>query len=322
MRASRLMSVLMLLQARGRMTAQQLADELEISVRTVYRDIESLGAAGVPVYADRGPAGGYQLLGGFRTRLTGLTGDEADTVFLAGVPGPAAELGLGTVLAATELKLLAALPPELRSRAGRIRERFHLDAPGWFRGALSAPHIEAVATAVWEQRVVDVHYQRWDKSEVDRTLEPLGVVLKAGAWYVVSRSAGQLRTYRVSRIRDIAVRDERFDRPDDFELAAYWEAWSERLEASMYRGEAVVRFSPRAMQLIFLLGAVVARAVRDTASEPDGAGWVQATVPTESTEHALHDLLRFGPDAEVLSPPELRERMAAAATGLATLYGG
>ena len=321
MRASRLLSLLLILQARGRMTAQELAGELEVSVRTVYRDVESLGAAGVPLYADRGPLGGYRLVDGYRTRLTGLTSGEAESLFLAGVPGPAAELGLGTVLAAAQLKLLAALPPELRSRAGRIRERFHLDAPAWFQDADQPPYLPVVADAVWNQRCLRVRYQRW-RGEVARTLDPLGVVLKGGIWHLVARVASQVRTYRVARILELQTLEDRFERPEAFDLAAFWQSWSRRFESSVYRREAVVRLSPRGRdRLPFLLGPVAARAASESAGPPDQDGWTRVVLPIESVEHALADLLRLGADVEAVAPPELRERIATTAAALATIYG-
>lgn len=322
MRASRLLSILLLLQTRGRMTAQELAEELEVSVRTIYRDVESLSEAGVPLYADRGPVGGYQLLDGYRTRLTGLTPDEADSLFLAGVPGPAAELGLGSVLAGAQLKLLAALPPELRSRAGRIRERFHLDAPGWFYDGDQPPHLAAVADAVWNQRSLKVRYRRWT-GEVDRTLDPLGLILKGGVWYLVARVSGQVRTYRVSRVLELETLDERFERPEGFDLAAFWGSWAEQFRTRLYRGEAVVRLSPRAVELLpYLFNATTARLTMERAGPPDQEGWIEAVLPTESVDHAYHELLRFGADAEVIAPPELRTRMAEAAHALARIYQG
>ena len=245
MRAGRLVSLLLLLQTRGRMTAQELADELEVSVRTVYRDVESLGASGVPIYADRGPTGGYQLLDGYRTRLTGLTGDEAGTLFLAGVPGPAAELGLGSVLAAAELKLRASLPGELADRADRVRERFHLDAPGWFRGDEPTPHLATVADAVWSSRRLSVRYRRWKAPrEVTRTLSPLGVVLKAGRWYLVAGAGrrGSRRTgCRTSSTRWCST--SRSTGPPGFDLAAFWREWTERYESSVYTASATVRMT-------------------------------------------------------------------------------
>lgn len=331
MRASRLVSLLLLLQARGRMTAQELADELEVSLRTIYRDVEALSAAGVPVYADRGPAGGYQLLEGYRTRLTGLTTGEAQSLFLTGMPGPAAELGLGAVLAAAEVKLMAALPKGMAERARRARERFHLDVPGWFHGGEPTPHLATVAHAVWEQRRVRVRYRRWKTpTPVTRTLDPLGLVLKAGHWYLIARgtAAGEspestCRTYRVDRVLELEILEEEFERPRDFDLAEFWGAYLERFRRAMFSGEAVVRFSPDGMRnLRHLLTPAVIQAAHDNAAEPDRNGWVRTVIPIESVRHAHAELMRFGGDVEVLEPAELRGRMAASARAVLDIYGG
>jgi predicted DNA-binding transcriptional regulator YafY len=324
MRASRLVSLLLLLQARGRMTAQDLAAELEVSPRTIYRDVESLSAAGVPVYADRGPAGGYQLLDGYRTRLTGLTAEEAEALFFTGMPGPAAELGLGAVLAAAELKLMAALPKGLAERATRARERFHLDVPGWFHGGDPTPFLARVADAVWNQHRLRLRYRRWKTpTPVTRTLDPLGLVLKAGNWYLIARSEGGDRTYRVDRILELETLEEVFDRPGDFDLAEFWRAHLDRLRSTMFSGEAVVRFSPEGMRrLLHLVTPAVIQAARDNAGEPDEAGWVRTVIPIESVRHAHAELMRFGGEAEVLEPAELRDRMVASARAVLEIYRG
>jgi predicted DNA-binding transcriptional regulator YafY len=269
-----------------------------------------------------------------------MTSDEAEALFLAGMPGPAAELGLGAVLAAAELKLLAALPAELGARAGRIRERFHLDAPGWFRQAESTPHLAAVADAVWRERLVDVRYRRWQAPrEVTRTLAPLGVVLKAGRWYLVARpeteageTAGEklgaaagltarVRTYRVSNILDLVIRDERFDRPEGFDLAAYWQAWAQRYEESVYRAEAVIRLTTDALRRMpFIFPPAMARAAQAAAEPPDEAGRVRTVVPIESVRHGHTELLKLGAEVEVLAPPELRALFAGTARDLVTIY--
>ncbi|MFC4006319.1 helix-turn-helix transcriptional regulator [Nonomuraea purpurea] len=322
MRASRLVSILLLLQTRGRMTARELSERLEVSVRTVYRDVESLHSAGIPLYGDAGPNGGYQLLDGYRTRLTGLTTDEAESLFLAGLPGPAAELGLGAVVAAAQLKLMAALPVELRDRAGRIQERFHLDAPTWYRDREPVPCLPAVADAVWNERVIQIRYRRWKApQEVARRLEPYGLIVKAGRWYLVARSGEEIRTYRVSQILDLRPLPEGFTRPDGFDLAAYWQEYLTEFEARLRQGEAVVRLSPRGLErLANLMTPGVVAAARDSAQPPDEEGWTRVTVPIESVEHALAEFLRLGTDAEVLAPAELRARLGETAAALAARY--
>ncbi|MFC0531937.1 helix-turn-helix transcriptional regulator [Phytohabitans kaempferiae] len=327
MRASRLLSLLLLLQTRGRMTAQELSAELEVSVRTIYRDVESLNGAGVPVYADRGPAGGYQLLDGYRTRLTGLTVDEAETLFLSGVPGPVAELGLGAVLTAAELKLRASLPPELGARAGRIRERFHLDAPGWFRRDEQTPHLSALAGAVWDEKLVQARYLRWKAPrEVTRTLAPLGVVLKAGRWYLVAAAADDLDkplTYRVGNVLGLDVLDEGFSRPAGFDLGEFWRAWAKRYEESVYVDQAEVRMTTAALaRMPHVFPPAMSRGAASNAGPPDESGWLRTTVPIESVKHGLLELLKLGDEVEVLGPPELRERFAETTRGLCRIYLG
>ncbi|MDO3703888.1 YafY family protein [Micromonospora sp. C28SCA-DRY-2] len=321
MRASRLISLVLLLQARETMTAAELARELEVSERTVYRDVLALSAAGVPVYADRGRAGGYRLLGGYRTRLTGLTRDEAEALFLAGLPGPAGDMGLADAVAAAELKVLAALPPALRDAPARTGQRFHLDVPGWFRETGPPPWLSELAGAVWRDRVVELRYRRGDR-EVTRDLAPYGLVLKSGTWYLVGRVGDGYRTYRVDRVTGVEVRAETFARDEGFDLAGYWREQAEAFLRSMLRAEVTVRLSPAGLrQLRHAADAPFAyEQALAAAGEPDGQGWVVTRLPVESLPVAYSQLLGLGPEVEVLEPAELRAWLAEAAARAAALY--
>ncbi|WP_433120741.1 helix-turn-helix transcriptional regulator [Micromonospora sp. CA-246542] len=322
MRASRLISVLLLLQSHGRLTAAQLAERLSVSPRTIYRDVESLHAAGIPLYSEAGHAGGYQLVDGWRTRLTGLTAEEAERLFLAGLPGPADELGYGDVVAALRLKLNDALPTPLRDRAIQLQQRFHLDTPGWYADGDASPELARTAEAVWRQQRVRVRYRGW-RGEVTRVLEPYGLVLKGGRWYVVATQPGRAEpaTYRVNQILALTPLAEEFDRPADFDLPAWWRKHVVRFRAQLHRDEATVRLSPAGRERLREIGSdPVVAAVDATAGPADAQGWVTAVLPIESLTHAHGDLLRLGADVEVLSPGALRERLAATAAGLAALY--
>ncbi len=321
MRASRLISLLLLLQAREVMTAAELARELEVSERTVYRDVVALSAAGVPVYADRGRAGGYRLLGGYRTRLTGMTRDEAEALFLAGLPGPAGDMGLADAVAAAELKLLAALPPSLRDAPVRTGQRFHLDVPGWYHRSAPPPWLAELAGAVWRDQVVTLRYRRGER-EVTRRVRPYGLVLKSGIWYLVGRVGDELRTYRVDRVTAVEQHEETFDREPGFDLAGYWREQAESFLRGMLRAEVGLRLSPVGLRRLKHLTDIpfgYAEAVA-AAGEPDGQGWVTTRLPVESVDVAYTQLLGLGPEVEVLDPPELRTRMAEAAARSATLY--
>ena len=315
MRADRLLSIVLVLQSRGRQTAHQLAAEHEVSVRTIYRDMQALGSIGIPVFGD---SAGYQLVDGYRTQLTGLTAEEARGLVLAGLPGVAADLGLAAEVAGASLKLAAALPQPLRERVTRMRQRFHLDAPGWYQDGDSSEHLTELADAVWRQVAVSVRYENWHR-EVDRRLEPYGLVLKAGKWYLVACTGGQVRTFRVNQIRALTVLTDRFDWPEGFDLATYWSGHIVEFRARLHTGEALVRLSPTALQrLPHLMGRPVADAA--AAGEPQPDGWLLARVPIESEAHATTEFLRLGDQVEVLEPRTLRDRLAAIVAGLAALY--
>jgi len=320
-RASRIVQLLLLLQTRGRLTAAQLATELEVSVRTVYRDVDALHSAGVPLYGEAGHAGGYQLVDGYRTRLTGLTEPEAESLFLTGLPGAARDLGLGSEVAAAWLKLTASLPPDLRDRATRIRERFHLDAPAWYHEPDDAPALAAAADAVWRERRIRIRYHRWRAPrEVDRTLDPYGLVLKSGRWYLVGASR-RVSTYRVSAIQSLEVLDEPFTRPTGFDLGAYWQTYVDDFADRRHTDTATIRLSPALLEdLPTLVEPSIRDAVARTSSAPDEAGWVRAEVPIENVPHAHRLFLGFGADVEVLGPPDLRAQLAATVTTLARTY--
>ncbi|KOV77385.1 MULTISPECIES: helix-turn-helix transcriptional regulator [unclassified Streptomyces] len=322
MRAARLIKMVLLLQSRPAMTAAELARELEVSERTVTRDAQALSEAGVPVYADRGRAGGYRLVGGYRTRLTGLARSEAEALFLSGVPGALREMGLQDAASAARLKVSAALLPSLRDAPDTAAQRFHLDAPAWFREPVTPAWLPVVAEAVWEDRRVDVGYRRGEGT-VERRLEPYGLVLKAGVWYLCARvaGAGAFRTYRIDRFTGVAALDERFDRDPGFDLPGFWAEQAERFARSILRTEVVVRLSPDGVRrLPHTVDPLGAREALADAGAPDAEGWVTVTLPVESEEVAHGQLTALGPEAEVLAPASLRERCAADAARLAALY--
>src|SRR5215218_9580855 len=303
MRASRLVSFLLVLQTRGQLTAVELAERLEVSERTVQRDAQALAAAGVPIVSVRGPAGGYRLESGYRTKLTGLDAAEAEALFV----GPAAELGLGRELAAARLKLLASLPAELQERADRAARLFHVDARGWFREEDRVPHLPVIAGALWRGRRLDMRY-REGPAVVARRLHPLGLVLKAGVWYLLARRRGEERVYRVSRVVSALERAEPCERPPEFDLAAAWARRSQEFEQSRPSLEVTIRV-PRS-QVRYLRGARIVEEGQRPA----------VVAQYESLDHAFYSLMAYGPRAEVLEPCELRERIATAAAETAALY--
>jgi predicted DNA-binding transcriptional regulator YafY len=313
MQASRLLSILMLLQARGRMTAGALAEAMEVSERTILRDVDQLSAAGVPLWGERGRQGGFQLREGWSTQLTGMTEPEAHALLLSGLPGPATELGLGAAAASARLKMLASLPSGWREQADRVGQRLHIDPVDWYRAQDAPKFLREVADAVWHARRIQVRYESW-KGEAQRVLEPLGLVLKAGAWYVVARSVeggsngDAVRNYRLASLLELKA-GAAFKRPRTFDLASTWQASATRFESALRQLKVRARVSARCLKWL-------ANARIPYEEGADG----EVAFHVESVEQGARQLLSFGPEIEVLAPTALRTRLARQAGAVAAIY--
>lgn len=348
MRAARLIRMALLLQSSPGLTAAALARELEISERTVIRDVQALQEAGVPVRSERGRAGGYRLAPGHRTRLTTLGPTEAETLYLSGLPTALRDLGLSDAADTARLKLAATLLPSLRTAAESSARRFHLDAPAWFREPSAPELLPELARAVWSDRTIELTYVRPARDgtpprTVTRPLEPYGLVLKAGVWYVVGRvprtdgtgkgpmpgdgdgaGGGAWRTYRVDRVTALRAApgaDAPFVRDPSFDLAAHWREHSAAFARTLLRTTVTLRVTEDGLRrLPAVLDPAAVGALPDPAPPPDPAGWVTLDVPVESQDVAFGQLTALGADAEILAPAPLRARFRAYARSLAARY--
>jgi predicted DNA-binding transcriptional regulator YafY len=306
MKAERLLSTLLLLQSHRRLTGRELARRLEVSPRTVHRDMEALSAAGVPVYALRGAQGGWQLDEGWRTRVPGLDAAELRALLMA-QPRALGDARLARAAERALEKLMASLPPPLREQAASMRQRLHVDATGWWGAPEDLSRLPIVQEAVAHDRKLAIRYRPAGRERVERTIDPLGLVAKGATWYLVARGADGFRTYRVSRIEDARLLDAPCERPPDFDLGAYWRASTEELRRGRNRYQATLRLDPRAARSLEAWRPSAAPA----GGEPGADGWITRRVPFEDEEQACFVVLGYGSRVEVVEPAALRDRVAA-----------
>lgn len=318
MRAERLLQEMMLLQARGQMAARELAAELRVTVRTIYRDMEALEAAGVPLYSVPGRGGGYGLVDSYRTSLTGLTEGELQALFMLSVPAPLDALGLGASLQGALRKLAAALPGSRRAEEEAVRQRFYLDAVWWRQGAAPVSHLQTVHDAVRQDRELRIRYRLPAGVDVEYTVAPYGLVAKAGVWFLVYAHGGRVRAIPVRSLLAASPGTGTFTRPVDFDLAAFWRAWCTAREAEQVAYTVVVRVRP---DFLPFLPAVFGVAP-DATGPPDGEGQYPLTLSFESLAEARARLLGCGRAVEVVAPEALRVSIADFAEQIVALYGG
>ena len=305
MRADRLLSLMMLLQTQRQMTAEELADELEVSKRTIYRDIDALGIAGVPVYAIGGPGGGYALLDSYRTTLTGLNKDEIRALFMLTIPGPISDLGVSQQLRSAILKLTTSFAGDYNEHVDYLGQRLHLDAASWFQTDEPVLYLKTVQEAAWQDRQLLLSYRRRNGTVSERTISPYGLVAKASIWYLVAATDKGMRVYRVSRIESVQMTQTYFVRPQVFDLAKFWADWVIDYKASLPKYPVTLRIGPDLIPVLpYILGDDVRSLVEQ--AQPDSEGWRVVDYTFERIEEAQAYILGMGASVDVIAPKELR----------------
>jgi predicted DNA-binding transcriptional regulator YafY len=317
MRADRLLSILLLLQVQRRITAKELAKRLEVSERTIHRDMEALSAAGIPVTAERGAGGGWILLEPYETNLTGLNEAEIQALFLTKPARLLADLGLGQAYEAAVIKLLAALPSMNRRDAEYVRQRIYVDSAGWQPSEENGAAFPVLQEAVWQERKLQLGYQRGDGTLVQRCVDPLGLVAKGSVWYLVAGVEGEARTYRVSRVIEAVMTDQPCVRPVGFDLAAYWEQSAADFKANLPRYMVTVRVHPSILPRLYYTGRF---ARIEQLYPPEEDGWTRVELRFDVEEEACGYVLGFGAQIEVLEPDILREKVIGEAEGVVAFY--
>ncbi len=322
MKSDRLLSLLLLLQGHGRLTAGRLAERLEVTERTIHRDVEALSAAGVPVYAERGRNGGIALLPGYRTDVSGLSAGEARALFIfAGRGSAAADLGLEVELGGALRKLLAALPPPRRPEAEEARQRVVVDPRGWLRQSEELPCLDVIQEAVWAGRRLRLGYRRAGAgSAAERVVDTYGLVAKAGTWYLIAGDRGEPRLYRVSRVEAAEMMDEPAVRPAGLDLDGLWQQLRRQVEDRGPGVEVELRVRRERSEMLLRLAETQLTAPPDRGPTAEAGGWVRHRLFFVAEGAAEGLLLGFGTDVEVLTPASLRASMAATAGAVSVLY--
>ncbi|MNO55993.1 HTH domain protein [compost metagenome] len=316
MRADRLLSILLLLQNNQKMSSRQLADKLEVSDRTIFRDMEALCAAGIPIYAERGAQGGWVLEESYRTNLTGMNEEEISSLFIANYSTLLGDLGIQKYFNSAYEKLLASSPSAIRKNAEITRQRIHIDGVGWHKSGESFPWLPIVQESVWSGQSLEIVYKK-DDAAVSRIVHPLGLVAKRNVWYMVAESEGIPRTYRISRLIEARLLNDSFERPEEFDLASYWEQSTLQFKSQLPKYPAVVRIHESRLSRIKQERYVKALQI---SPEPDEAGYIKADLEFQTLESACEIILSCSRDVEVLEPLELRERVIAEAASICSLY--